>query len=367
MDAIAGKNLADDVLLIGAEMKALRAGIGQESDWAGDGRALAYPWLYLWMKQLGERAGIRALADDVVLRIEETGFGQEGLGFFVLAEEAGFAGLLHEFGDVALMGDGIGLGVVAVGGVELDGLIELNLRAGKIVVVEEARSGEVGVFGSLGLVFCGCAGSSSWFSGWRSFVGAEGLGEGCDRRLQSANVIARLAIAEARGWGAAVIDCWLDGARRLSGARNVLNAWALAAGRPAHAVANLRGVHVELGQSAAEGVAVHAEFFGGLALVALVLRQNFKDVALFELTNGLRVRDAGAVHLRDRAVQFALQGFSSLQFLCGTTTLILPLPERFDPIGRVVLELLGAIQNLLLKVVRYNEGYRMRPGKEIGR
>jgi hypothetical protein len=30
-------------------------------------------------------------------------------------------------------------------------------------------------------------------------------------RLQNANVIARLAIAEARGWGVAVIDCWLDG------------------------------------------------------------------------------------------------------------------------------------------------------------
>ena len=112
---------------------------------------------------------------------------------------------------------------------------------------------------------------------------------------------------------------------------------------------------------------MHAEFFGGLALVAFVLRQNFKDVALFELTNGLRVRDAGAVHLRDQTVQFALQGYSSLAVPLWNHTLIVPLPERFDPIGRVVLDLLGAIQNLLLKVVRYNEGYRMRPCKEIGR
>ena len=116
-----------------------------------------------------------------------------------------------------------------------------------------------------------------------------------------------------------LIDYRVRRSRRLTGAGNVLNAWTLAAGRPAHAVADLRGVHVELGQGAAEGVAVHAEFFGGLALVALVLRQNFKDVALFELTNGLRVRDAGAVHLRDQTVQFALQGYSSLQFLLGTT------------------------------------------------
>lgn len=64
---------------------------------------------------------------------------------------------------------------------------------------------------------------------------------------------------------------------------------------------------------------MHAKFFSGLALVAFVLRQNFKDVALFELTNGLRVGDAGAVHLRDQAVQFALQGFPRLQLLRGTT------------------------------------------------
>jgi hypothetical protein len=165
----------------------------------------------------------------------------------------------------------------------------------------------------------------------------------------------------------ALIDCWLDASRRLSGAGDVLDSRALAAGRPAHAVANLRGVHVELGQSAAEGVAMHAEFFGGFALVALVLCQNFKDVALFELTNGLRVGDAGAVHLRDQAVQFALQGFFLAAVPLWNHILIVPLPERFDPIGRVVLELLCAIQNLLLKVVRYNEGYRMRPCKEIGR
>ena len=107
---------------------------------------------------------------------------------------------LHEFGDVALMGDGIGLGVVAVGGVELDGLIELNLRAGKIVVVEEARSGEVGVFGSLGLVFCGCAGSICGFL-VGGVLSAGAWARAAIDRLQSANVIARLAIAEARRLG----------------------------------------------------------------------------------------------------------------------------------------------------------------------
>src|SRR5882757_2630316 len=103
------------------------------------------------MKLFRERAGVRTLANDVVLWIEQTCFGQERLSLFVLAEEAGFAGLLHEFGDVALVGDGVGVGVVAVSGVEFDRFVELNLRAGKVVAVEEARSGEVGIFRSLGL------------------------------------------------------------------------------------------------------------------------------------------------------------------------------------------------------------------------
>jgi hypothetical protein len=154
---------------------------------------------------------------------------------------------------------------------------------------------------------------------------------------------------------------------RLTGAGNILDVRALASGGAAHAVANLCGVHVELGEGAAEGVAMHPELVGCLALVALMVGQYFEDVALLELTNGLRVRDAGAVHLHDQAVHFALQGYSSLAAPLWNHSLIVPLPQRFDPIGRVVLELLGADQNPMLKVVRYNEGYRMCPRKEIGR
>jgi hypothetical protein len=112
---------------------------------------------------------------------------------------------------------------------------------------------------------------------------------------------------------------------------------------------------------------MHTELFGGLALVALVLRKHFEDVALFELANGLHVGDAGVMHLRDQTVHFALQGYSSLVVPCRNHSVIVPLSGRLDPIGRGVLELFGAIQNLLLKIVRYNEGYRMSPGKEIGR
>ena len=95
--------------------------------------------------------------------------------------------------------------------------------------------------------------------------------------------------------------------------------WALAAGWATHAVANavaqlhaelaanLSGVEVELGEGAAERVAVHAEFVGGLALVSLVLRKHFEDVAFLELANGIHIGDTGAVHLRNESVEFALQ------------------------------------------------------------
>jgi hypothetical protein len=46
--------------------------------------------------------------------------------------------------------------------------------------------------------------------------------------------------------------------------------------------------------------------------------------------------------------------------------LIVALFVLFDPIGCSVLELFRAIQDKLSKVARYNEGYSMSPGKEIG-
>ena len=223
---------------------------------------------------------------------------------------------LHEFGDVALMGDGIGLGVVAVGGVELDGLVELNLRAGKIVVVEEARSGEVGVFGSLGLVFCGCARRDIlWFSGLANLIRTEGLGEGFDRATAECKrdrASWRLPRLEARGAGCHGL--LVRRTRRLLGARDVLNAWALAARQPPPAVANLRHVHDELSQSAAEGVAMHAaSSSAALHLVSFVLREKLReDVALLESQNSLRVGDRGALEIRDQAVQFALRGSAKL-------------------------------------------------------
>ncbi len=76
---------------------------------------------------------------------------------------------------------------------------------------------------------------------------------------------------------------------------------------PTQAVADLCRVQVELGERPAQGIAMHAELLGGLALIALVMRKHLKDIASFELPESVRVGDTCAMHLRDQAVQFALQ------------------------------------------------------------
>ena len=52
---------------------------------------------------------------------------------------------------------------------------------------------------------------------------------------------------------------------------------------------------------------MHAQLFGGFALVALVMSEDFEKVAPLELPNRLRVGNAGTMHLRNQAVQFAFQ------------------------------------------------------------
>src|ERR1700735_3243447 len=101
------------------KVKALRAGVRQKSDGAGDGWAFAYPGFNLRMKSFGERAVIDALADDVVQRIREAGLGQKSLGLFVLAHETCFARLLHQLRDVPLVSDGVRHRIIVVRRVEL--------------------------------------------------------------------------------------------------------------------------------------------------------------------------------------------------------------------------------------------------------
>src|SRR5580704_419226 len=186
------------------------------------------------------------------------------------------------------MGDCKRLGVVRISRIELQSLAELGLGVRKIVVLQKPRSCQIGIFGGMNLTFI------------------RGCGYGRNRRLRKrrgAESESNRAGGDSRSAGVEAYSHRLLVRRSggLTGARDALDAWSLADGRAAHAVANLRGVHIEFGEGAAQGVAVHAEFFGGLALVALVLSKHFKDVALLELTNGLRVGNAGTVHLCDES------------------------------------------------------------------
>lgn len=110
---------------------------------------------------------------------------------------------------------------------------------------------------------------------------------------------------------------------------HILNTRSFAGWWPAHTVADLVAdlccVEIKLGESAAQGVAVHAELLGGLALVAFVVSQNLEDIAPLELAHGIGVGDSCAMHLRYDCVHFALQDHlthhpnGSLYVYCGLT------------------------------------------------
>jgi hypothetical protein len=73
------------------------------------------------------------LSNDLVLRIEYSGFAEQSFSFLSLPEQVGFASLLDQFGDSVLACDGDGHAVVVIGGVELQGLFELSLGTGEVL------------------------------------------------------------------------------------------------------------------------------------------------------------------------------------------------------------------------------------------
>jgi hypothetical protein len=78
-----------------------------------------------------------------------------------------------------------------------------------------------------------------------------------------------------------------------------------AAGRTLEAGANFGQIEAKLGHGPAEGIAVDAQFFRGLALVAPVRNQHFTQVLPFEFAHGILVADSAGMHLRHKAVQFS--------------------------------------------------------------
>lgn len=87
--------------------------------------------------------------------------------------------------------------------------------------------------------------------------------------------------------------------------RTLAAAWTL------EAAANLRRIDLQFGDGATEGVAVHAEFLGGFALVSPVMGEDFDEVALFEFAHRFFVGNPSAVHLRHEVVKFTSHCISS--------------------------------------------------------
>lgn len=101
-----------------------------------------------------------------------------------------------------------------------------------------------------------------------------------------------------------------------------LHLWPLADWRTPHTVADLNRIHIEFSQSSAQCVAVHTKLFGSPALIALMMRENLKDIAPFELANSICIRDTGTMHLNDKGVQFALQRLTPRwSSICDTPSL----------------------------------------------
>jgi hypothetical protein len=72
-----------------------------------------------------------------------------------------------------------------------------------------------------------------------------------------------------------------------------------AARGPLYAIAKLTDVDLELGDSAAERIAVHAQLARGAALVAFVLLQYGEDETFLELADTFRIKNIAAIHLQN--------------------------------------------------------------------
>lgn len=76
-----------------------------------------------------------------------------------------------------------------------------------------------------------------------------------------------------------------------------------ASGRTLDAVAELANINLQFGDGTAQSVAVHSQFAGGPALVALVFLKHGQDKAFLELTHAFGIKNIASVHLQDECFQ----------------------------------------------------------------
>ena len=79
-----------------------------------------------------------------------------------------------------------------------------------------------------------------------------------------------------------------------------------------HAVAQLADIDLELADGAAEGIAVHAQFARGAALISAILLQNGEDESFLEFPHAFRVEDVAAIHLQNECFQLIFHEALSL-------------------------------------------------------
>ncbi len=79
--------------------------------------------------------------------------------------------------------------------------------------------------------------------------------------------------------------------------------------------ANFGQIQSQFRHGAAQGIAVHPQLFGGLALVTPVCHQNFAQILLLEFANGILVGNAAGMHLRHQAGQFSFHVHLLLLYL----------------------------------------------------
>jgi hypothetical protein len=87
------------------------------------------------------------------------------------------------------------------------------------------------------------------------------------------------------------------------------------------AVAQLSHVNFQFRDSSTEGVAVHAEFARGAALVTLIFLEHREDEALLEFAYCFGVKNVALVHLHDEGFKLIFHG--DLSFFQRLVTAIL--------------------------------------------
>lgn len=76
-----------------------------------------------------------------------------------------------------------------------------------------------------------------------------------------------------------------------------------AAGRALHAIAELANINLQLGDGAAEGVAMHAKFASGAALIAAIFLEHGENKALLEFAYPFRIKNVAFIHLQDECFE----------------------------------------------------------------